>query len=77
VINPTLEIMSNDQSHPLDSEGAVDAALDYHFDAKTAEHVVSESGAFGTSSTGSMRLSFMPFEYNLIGKFLLLCYVES
>ena len=40
VSNPTLEIMSNDHGQPLNPEEAADAALDYRFDAETAEHVL-------------------------------------
>jgi hypothetical protein len=40
VSDPTLEIMSDDHSQPLNPEDAADVAFDYRFDPETAEHVI-------------------------------------
>ena len=40
VSNPTLEIMGDDQGHPIDPTESADAAFDYRFDPKTGEHVL-------------------------------------
>jgi len=58
VSNPTLEIMGDEQGHPIDPTVSADAALDYRFDPQTGEHVLrllSPVKLSGTSRPGRHR----------------------